>query len=85
MYKSMQVNPTMSRLEIDEMEDEDAIITCLVCHSLVTAVLYYRRELFRNHEYLTGIAMEMCVEMNMATPIVCQGLINLNIVSGLSS
>ncbi len=81
MYKFLRV-PTEIR-EIEEVEDipeEYARVTCLACRAGVAPIIAtFRRG--ASVETMNRMAFELCVNLNIATAEVCQGAVNLNIVS----
>ena len=81
IFSSLQHSSVANRRqEVEDMDDEDVGIFCIVCRSALTAVLALRR-MGVEGEQLAEIALEICVTFDIQTPEVCKGLIDLNIES----
>lgn len=68
------------RQEVEDMDDEDVGIFCIVCRSALSAILMLRR-IGVGKEQLADISLEICVTFDIQTVEVCKGLIDLNIES----
>lgn len=84
MLKLMQIPKEFVTLEIDEMESEPAIMTCLACRSTFALMINQYRTGQRTVEQLIQDSIGLCQQLTPFSIIVCEGAVRKHAVSILS-
>lgn len=81
MVKMMQIPKEFSTLDIDEMEPEAAIMSCLACRTTFGLMISQYRSGSRTKEQLISDSITLCGQLTSFSIIVCEGAVRKYAVS----
>ena len=81
MLKMMQIPKEFTTLEINEMDADAAIMTCVACRTTFALMLNQYRTGQRDREQLTQDSITLCLQLTSYSIIVCEGAVRKHVVS----
>jgi hypothetical protein len=76
--RSEEMKKIYNEIETSETRGVQSSFVCGMCYVVINNLLWMRRIEKRSDEYLTNLAMKMCVDLEIQSEEVCHGIIEYN-------
>jgi sphingomyelin phosphodiesterase len=76
--RSERMKEIYSEIAVSEIRGVQSPFVCGLCYVVINNLFWMRRVQKRSDEYLTNLAMKMCVDLEIQSEEVCHGVIEYN-------
>jgi hypothetical protein len=76
--RSERMKEIYSEIAVSQIRGVQSPFVCGLCYVVINNLFWMRRVQKRSDEYLTNLAMKMCVDLELQSEEVCHGVIQYN-------